>query len=58
MIFKRDNSCNNTINLLLQITECVVIFRGLIKGLQELHVRETEPRRMCCYGFCPHSSFP
>lgn len=32
--FKRDNSCNNTINLLLQIIECVVLSRGLIKGFQ------------------------
>lgn len=44
MIFERDNSCNTTINLLLQITERVVIFRGLTKGLQELHVTETQSR--------------
>lgn len=42
MIFKRDNCCNNTINLLLQIIECLVIFRGLIKGLQKLHEKERQ----------------
>lgn len=59
MIFKRDNSCSNTINLLLQIIDCRVIFRGLIKGLQELNERRRQSHAERAVSVSlPRSPFP